>query len=473
MRRTSGPFVSLIVCLAGLAGLFPAHALELDIVSGRIYGTMAANTTVQDDLYNMGIRAVRMEFEEYANPATTVAQYQKIIGDLNARGITVLGVLTSNSCSDHTNAPWTNAYITNYYTAFRQHVANYPSVKYWEIWNEPENYGFAGHLDGYGLLLKRTFESARADRNNGVIPADIKIVSGGTDNQDINVMHAIYDTQPVNDFRAVNGGDIPCDIFAYHPYGNQAAGNYPDPYTTAFSWGETFAQSFNDLQNWKTNNGLYYLLPQSKPVWMTEWGFDSALVGVENQRIYTEHMIYAMAAFPRIEKAFHYTYNDNPGDGRGLRTAVTGGACKRAYYPYQAHASLTGLYTPDGTNEWTLDEFIQCFQRNGGRNAVGMPYKAPGSPWYGDKAHAWSDGTVQNFSGGAWGTSSAILESPRNVGNAFWVHAGFWDRYLSLGGPYSYLEFPTTDEYGYGAGTRQDFEGGYMTWDPTNGVRNF
>ena len=27
---------------------------------------------------------------------------------------------------------------------------------------------------------------------------------------------------------------------------------------------------------------------------------------------------------------------------------------------------------------------------------------------------------------------------------------------------------PTADEYGYGAGTRQGFQGSYMTWDPTN-----
>ena len=47
------------------------------------------------------------------------------------------------------------------------------------------------------------------------------------------------------------------------------------------------------------------------------------------------------------------------------------------------------------------------------------------------------------------------------------VVRGFWTSYL---GYHTYLHFPLNDEYAWGAGTRQDFQGGYMTWDPANGV---
>jgi uncharacterized protein with LGFP repeats len=42
-----------------------------------------------------------------------------------------------------------------------------------------------------------------------------------------------------------------------------------------------------------------------------------------------------------------------------------------------------------------------------------------------------------------------------------------------LGGPGSALKFPVSDEFGYGGGTRQNFEGGYMTWTAAQGVRVF
>jgi hypothetical protein len=466
--------LSLATAIVLFAGNLPcSRGLDLGIVTGRIYSTMNSSTAVQDDMYNMGTRWIRIEFEEYSGTPTSLAQYQKILNDCQARGISVLGVLTANSCMDHTNPIWTEQYIANFYAAFKWHVQQYPWVTYWEIWNEPSVYGFAGHLDGYGLLLKRVFESARADRNSGMIPAATRIVSGGVLNQDANVLHGIYDSQPVNDFRAVNGGDIPCDFFAYHPYGNQGPGLDPDPYSSRFNWGRTFEQSWNDFQNLRTYNNAYYIVPQNKGVFMTEFGFDAAQVGTENQRIYTERMIAVMNAYSRIQKAFHYDYADDTEGQRGLKTTVLNGQRKRVYYPYMSHTALTGLYTPDGVNEWTLDQFIDCYLRNGGRNSVGMPYRDPAAPWYGDKVHDWSDGKVQNYSGGAWGTSSAILESPRNVGNAFWVHAGFWDTYKNLGGPYSALKFPTSDEFGYNGGTRQNFEGGYMTWTSAQGVQVF
>src|SRR3569833_1597979 len=139
---------AIIVLVA--ANLPSSQGLDLGIVTGRIYYTMNSGTAVQDDMYNMGTRWIRIEFEEYSGTPTTLAQYQKILNDCQARGISVLGVLTANSCKDHSNPIWTEQYIANFYAALKWHVQQYPWVTYKKSWNDPSFFGFAGHLDGYG-----------------------------------------------------------------------------------------------------------------------------------------------------------------------------------------------------------------------------------------------------------------------------------------------------------------------------------
>jgi len=42
-------------------------------------------------------------------------------------------------------------------------------------------------------------------------------------------------------------------------------------------------------------------------------------------------------------------------------------------------------------------------------------------------------------------------------------------RWAALGWERSYLRYPTSDEYVYGAGWRSDFQGGYITWTSATG----
>jgi hypothetical protein len=463
----------LLFCALLLLAVCPrATPVGLGMVTGRIYDEMYNSTFVLDTLHNAWTPYIRIEFEEYGASYTSPTVYDKILSDARARGIKVLGVLTSNSTQDKTNAPWTEAFIQNYYADAKWHMSRYPYVTDWEIWNEPEHYGFGtSHLDGYGLLLKRVFEWARADRQNGTIPAATKICSAGLINQDVNVMRGIYDSAPVNDFRRANGGDIPCDIFAYHPYGQGLATG--DPYSTDFNWGNTFEQSFNQFQNFTTVNyqPSVKLVPDAKPVWFTEFGFDSAVVGAENQRVYLEHMVVVMKKYPRIQQAFLYNFHDDA-QTYGIFDANLNR--KRSFWAYVAHVNNVGLYTPDGVlgNEWPADEVINAYFAQG-RGTVGYPYRDPAAPEWHVKVHNWADGKVQNFNGGATGAESGILVSPRKPGVAYWVHAGFWATYKGLGGPNGQLQFPISNEYAYNTGTREDFEGGYMTWDSTNNVRVF
>ena len=68
-------------------------------------------------------------------------------------------------------------------------------------------------------------------------------------------------------------------------------------------------------------------------------------------------------------------------------------------------------------------------------------------------------GRTQTFENGQiyWHTSGAHNAS------SYYVHAAIATKYSSLGGSASTLGFPESDEYAWGGGTRNDFEGGYIS----------
>lgn len=308
--------------------------VAIGAVTGRIYADMFNSTTALDKLKEAGTRFIRMEFEErFTGNPTLSATYDKILSDCQQRGIKVLGVLGVNSCrfrdwSDQDWAfcrprnfvRWTQAqsdkYIAGYIETTMWHMQHYTSVTDWEIWNEPDQYEFKDHEDDYALLLKRVFEWAREKRRTGVIPAATRIFSAGVVNQDETVMRRIWDTTPVNDFRNVNNHDIPCDVFCYHPYGQGLSDGNPN--TGKFNWGLTFEQSFNDARNRKT---IYYkrngvatsvpLIPLNKPVCLSEFGFNSQTVGLQQQADWTKSMVEVMKRYPIIERAFVYDFQDD------------------------------------------------------------------------------------------------------------------------------------------------------------------
>jgi hypothetical protein len=109
----------------------------------------------------------------------------------------------------------------------------------------------------------------------------------------------------------------------------------------------------------------------------------------------------------------------------------------------------------------TVTAILNKFNSSGGMAANGSPFDNGGTAW----AHWWDYGYVQDFQGGSIGPC-AIFDT------GYRVQSGFWQTYLQ-GNNHTRLRFPTSDEFGYGSGTRQNFQGGYMTWDPTNGVRVF
>ena len=191
--------------------------------------------------------------------------------------------------------------------------------------------------------------------------------------------------------------------------------------------------------------------------------------------------------------------------------------------------TVTAAATPQPTPTLRIGEgapnpavFVDAYNRNGGVATLG----APTGP-----ARRWGAGWVQDFVGGTRGNS--IITHADGSGTAYVVTGTILQRYRAIGGPTHFIGFPTSDEagpgppssrtgrtaryqvfargslqwilqtnqvfivqgdiyrlwasigyqasclglptsdeYRYGAGSRSDFEGGHITWTPTEGSRH-
>jgi len=114
---------------------------------------------------------------------------------------------------------------------------------------------------------------------------------------------------------------------------------------------------------------------------------------------------------------------------------------------------------------WVGGQIWTKFMQLGGARSVGYP-KTDAIPVKGglDK----SGGQVQHFRGGRDGIPSKIWLSKHGAHPTWGAIGG---RYDKMGGPSSWLGFPTSREQGIGNGwVKQDFEGGYILWHPQYGT---
>lgn len=456
------------------------------IVTGRIYDRLDDDPGILDEFQNMGLGWIRLEFEEFMNqgqlgyedPAVLARrdQYRRIIAAAHARGIKVLGVVGFNSMPSNTGFPDTEASIQRYVQALRWHLEQY-GVDAVEIWNEPHGTGFAGKLNRYSRLLIASYQlkphfpavlfigpaTANAERGTWLG------LHGPYGNQ-VNYEDSIFNSQAMLDYRAAHEGTLPFDRISWHPYGTGG-----DP-GGDFYYGRPFAEYYDEILDYRDRQGRP--IATQVPIWFTEYGWDSNLVGEELQRIYQEKIVAQFFARDRVELPFLYNYaDDEPGptsEGKafGIRYNRYGAhGPKRVYYSFIAHSNLAGLFTEDGANEWVIDEITAKYMQQG-RDSLGFPYRHPYAPWYGDKAHYWgpdNNGVIQQFNGGAIGECGLLKKNDAAV--AYLLKGGFYRYYIDHGGPYE-LGWPLSDEYWDDAAQAvvQRFELGYLRWRPGEAV---
>ncbi len=121
---------------------------------------------------------------------------------------------------------------------------------------------------------------------------------------------------------------------------------------------------------------------------------------------------------------------------------------------------------------WIFGEFLDVYQAFGGQGAVGYPFDNGGSYL----VHRWDvngeDGFTQDFRGGSRG-QTAIMHGDARPGS-FLVQGAIYWTYMNMGGPGSWLGWPTSNEESFWNGckwtVRQRYVGGYITEDCNSGI---
>ncbi len=156
-----------------------------------------------------GVGFVRMDFLwddiEPTSGNFQFEKYDKIVGLLTSHGIKILGLLSYNASwtGNNWNAPPNKVYFTKY---AKNVVRRYKDkIKYWEIWNEPDDEQYWTPQDdmlSYTELLKTVYPVLKSEDPSCVI------VLGGLSKTIAVSLRRIYK----------NGGKDYFDVVNFHPF---------------------------------------------------------------------------------------------------------------------------------------------------------------------------------------------------------------------------------------------------------------
>jgi hypothetical protein len=443
-------------------------------------GNILITDAVADRLAQSGAGWVRLHFRLGPYPSDTAqfyAAYDTIVNRLRSRGLQIIGLVTYESwpgsqadwCAnnwENTGGDGYNGYIDGFGYAFGRMAAHWEGqIKYWEIWNEPNCYEtspspgvYVGcyfiYPSNFAALLTHCHSQVRYYNN-----IDVKLISGGLFGHDIAGFNwessgAAYLDNTYNIGINITGkfawtmgtyGQYPLDAIGQHIYINQGA-------PVSSSWFGTYLDWVRSVVTTYEGGG------SPKKTWMTEFGWESVGGVSESQQSANINTAYnVMNARSYVASGIQFQIEDNPADGAYYGLFRPNLTKKPSWNTFKTKNTYEGKRS----NGATVTAILNKFNSSGGMAANGSPYDNGGTAW----AHWWDYGYVQDFDGGNIG-QCAIFDT------GYRVQMGFWQTYLQ-GNNHHHLRFPVNDEYGWGGGTRQDFQGGYMTWDPVNGVRVF
>jgi hypothetical protein len=443
--------------------------------SGNILITDAA----ADRMKATGAGWVRLNFRLgpwSSDTAAFYSAYDTIVNRLRARGLQVVGLMSNESWpggqSDWTANNWENtggdgynSYIDQFGYAFGRMASHWQGkIRYWEVWNEPNCWNdnpAPGVYTGGSFIYPSNFAALLTHCHSQVhyySSLDVKVISGGLFGHDIGGFGqgpagATYlnDTYNVGinhtgKFAWAMGayGQYPLDAVGQHLYLNQG-GN------VSTSWFATYLDYVHNVVTAWEGAG------SPKKTWITEFGWTTNEVNETIQSNNLNAAYNVLKGKSYVASGIWFNLDDNP-PGNGYYGLFRADLTKK---PSWTKFNTQNTYQGKLSNGTTNTAILNYFNNNGGVATNGSPYDNGGSAW----VHYWDYGYVQDFDGGSIGRC-AIFDTGHRVAQ------GFWTAYLQ-GSNHTRLRFPTTEEYGYAGGTRQDFQGGYMTWDPTNGVRVF
>ncbi len=221
--------------------------------------------------------------EEYTySDGMNWAPYDAAYSRLKGAGMNILGLLTYPAGGNHD--AW-KAYVEDV-------VDRYPGVSAWEIMNEADNYLSAADYTPY---LKEAYDIIKSKGNATVV------LTGLT---------ARWEMYPFYDGVAAAGGWGSFDVVGLHIFHDGPPGE--DSYNNGI-----LSEEVQKVINAINNNG------GGKPIWITEFGFDSNLYGLENQANWMVEGLSIVSGFGEVQKIFIYRLYDRD-TAHGLLTSSFG-----------------------------------------------------------------------------------------------------------------------------------------------------
>lgn len=441
-------------------------------------GNIMVTEAVANNLASSGAGWVRINFRLGPYPSDTAEFYSKydvVIENLRSRGLQVLGLMSNESWhgsqSDWTANNWENTpggdgynqYIDQFCYAFQRIADHYEGkIKYWELWNEPNAWTsqtgpttFSGgsfiYPSNFAAMLAQCHAQVHYFNN-----MDVAVISGGLFGHDLagfwtggagaDYLDKTYDIgiNHTGKFSWAKStyGSYPLDAVGQHIYINQFKDN-GNINTTQFS---NYLKYVNDvIKKWEGSG-------TNKKTWVSEFGWTTKDVTESQQASNLEKAFKILKTKPYVASALWFQLDDQPQGNLYFGLFRPDGSKKPSYSKFKTQTTFEGKKSSGST----VSKIADYYKNKGGLKAFGSPFDNGGSVW----AHYWDFGYVQDFDGGYVG-KMAIFDT------GYRVQAGFWREYLN-GENHSILKFPTSDEYNWNGGTRQDFQGGYMFWNPAN-----
>lgn len=196
----------------------------------------------------------------------------------------------------------------------------------YQIWNEPDhdrkNIGTAYdpclREEVFGQMLTRSRDAIHA------VAPRAKIVVGGLASGNPAWLTAVIKSQ---------GGDLPADIVAFHPYAQRPERDWPRP-----DWAAGYLGDLLDG---------YYKAGRKKPIWITEMGSKPNEVGGDEEaaeflRRYYRAVISKFG--DKVEELFWFCYSDGMVPPFGLKQA--NGNPKPAYQAYRQAVEARSKWEP-------------------------------------------------------------------------------------------------------------------------------
>ena len=310
------------------------------------------------------------------NGQTAVQTYDPVIANVQARGLKVLGLLsseawpgqqsdwTANNAENTVGGTGSNTYISNFAQS-AAHVlvlhyngTNGPLIAQWEVWNEPNAWSTSpspGVYTGSSFIYPSNFAQLLAQANTAIKSANssASVISGGLLGLDVNGSHkgARNGYKPRSTTGSAcpstipGGGDYLC---ATYTMGWQVAGwtKGAGPfdavgqhlYVTQGSAvnSNTIQRYLGDLRTVYVNYGGD---PPARQSHVTEFGWSTASVGTSQQAHNLQVAYQTFKSTSYVARGYWYRTQDLGVDNDFYGLLTTNGAAKPAFTAYQQYAT--------------------------------------------------------------------------------------------------------------------------------------